>query len=139
MGIIMGNGCMEAIYGLMGWKGLKGGNLLRPPPPPPPTVCLKLEASAEKLPQNIVCPPPPFQQGLNFSHPAIFVRLKLHLPPPPSRFVAPPPLPVISDKSLSSMAQPGGVLFSSSKRGIRCVCGGGGGGGVLHPLFMANL
>ena len=24
MAIIMGKGCLEAIYGLMGWKGLKG-------------------------------------------------------------------------------------------------------------------
>ena len=24
MAIIMGKGCLEAIYGLMGWKGLRG-------------------------------------------------------------------------------------------------------------------
>ena len=29
MAIIMGKGCIEAIYGLMGWKGL----IITPPPP----------------------------------------------------------------------------------------------------------
>ena len=47
MAIIMGKGCLEAIYGLMGWKGLKSvgifegkeeGLLISATRPPPPWI-----------------------------------------------------------------------------------------------------
>ena len=44
--------------------------------------------------------PPPSERLKLFPPPPLFIGVKLHVPPP-SRFVAPPPLPVISDHSLS--------------------------------------
>ena len=67
-----------------------------PPPPlksgkfsgPPPTIWLKLQATAEKLPQNFLCPP--FSMARTFSAPPpLFVTVKLHMPPLP--FCSPPP------------------------------------------------
>ena len=63
--------------------------------PPSVGLWLKVQAFVEKLPQNFVCPPPPFSimsMAIHFC-PHFFVGVKLHLPPPPSRFVAPSPPP----------------------------------------------
>ena len=88
-------------------------NFLRPPPPSrqgktfcpppllrsgkfscPPTKWLKLQASAYKLPQHLLCSP--FSMAKTISAPPpIFVGVKLHMPPP-LPFCSPPPLPFCS-------------------------------------------
>ena len=69
--------------------------------PPPPSVWLHLQATAQKLPQNLLCPS--FIMAKTFSAPPpLFVGIKLHMPPLP--FCSPPPpLPVISDQSLRNI------------------------------------
>ena len=74
---------------------LKSGNFARAPPPPynmakTSSYCLKT------TPKLFVSHP---SAWLKLFPPPLFVGVKLHMPP--SRFVA-PPLPVISDQSLSN-------------------------------------
>ena len=76
------------------------GKTFMPPPTPPTSIWLKLQATALNLPQNLLCPPPPFRMAKTFSAPPPFRRGNTSYAPL-SHFVAPLPLPVISDQSLS--------------------------------------
>ena len=90
-----------------------GPNILRPPPPsrqgktflvPALLVWLRFEAPLLKLPQKVLPPPPRththLSMGQTCSAPPLFVGVKLHLPPPPSQFLAlPPPPSVINGRS----------------------------------------
>ena len=94
MAIIMGKDCIEAIYGLMGWKGLrqgetfhlkmnaplpllKSGNIFVPPPPHFNTA--KISSYCVKTTPKLVVPPPPFSMTKTFTPPPPFVRVKLHM------------------------------------------------------------
>ena len=73
-----------------GGGGLQNGKIAGPKPfaPPPSRQCKTFRA-------------PLLKSGNFFARPLLVV-VKLHMPPPPSRFVdSPPPLPVISDRSLT--------------------------------------
>ena len=101
-----------------GEGGLQNGKIAGPKlVPPPPQDRVKLFAppllksgNFSRLPYNMALTyklvVPPLQHGSNFVRPPLFIGVKLHVPPP-SRFVAPPPIPVISDQFLNTAHSPG--------------------------------
>ena len=110
-------------YGEGGYKSgkLQVRNFLRPPPPQdrvklfvpppppfkewkhfvPPCNMAKTSSYRIKTTPKLVVPPPSAWLKL-FPFP-LFVKVKLHVPPPLRFCSPPPPLPVISDQSLRAV------------------------------------
>ena len=84
-----------------------------PPPPPPhllkignvlgPSTSIWVKLPQKKLPQNFVCPHPPFSMATTFSDPPpFFVGVILLISPPPPVLYPPPPPPPASPYLVTS-------------------------------------